>query len=135
LRKRREPIRLNPNTEGFNVSPARSREELAQPLDSELLQDAASMFAMLATPVRVHILWLLAHGGQDVGTLAENTGQSLATVSHHLGKLKLAGLVRDQRDGKRRIYVTADPDVVDLVLGVITRKLADQKRSARRRRA
>ena len=93
------------------------------------------MFAMLATPVRVHILWLLAHGGQDVGTLAENTGQSLATVSHHLGKLKLAGLVRDQRDGKRRIYVTADPDVVDLVLGVITRKLADQKGSARRRRA
>lgn len=105
------------------------------PLEPELLQDAASMFAMLATPVRVHILWLLAHGGQDVGTLAENTGQSLATVSHHLGKLKLAGLVRDQRDGKRRIYVTVDPDVVDLVLGVITRKLADQKRNARRRRA
>lgn len=117
------------------MPPSRPREEFVPPLEPELLQDAASMFAMLATPVRVHILWLLAHGGQDVGTLAENTGQSLATVSHHLGKLKLAGLVRDQRDGKRRIYVTVDPDVVDLVLGVITRKLADQKRNARRRRA
>ncbi|MCV7230529.1 winged helix-turn-helix transcriptional regulator [Mycolicibacterium komossense] len=93
------------------------------------------MFAMLATPVRVHILWLLAHGGQDVGTLAENTGQSLATVSHHLGKLKLAGLVRDQRDGKRRIYVAADPHVLDLVLGVIERRLANDDVTGRRRRA
>lgn len=93
------------------------------------------MFAMLATPVRVHILWLLADGGQDVGTLAENTGQTLATVSHHLGKLKLAGLVRDQRDGKRRVYVAADPDVVELALGVIERKMADRKAALRRRRA
>ncbi len=117
------------------MPPARRRDDTAQPLDSDLLQDAAGMFAMLATPVRVHILWLLAHGGQDVGTLAENTGQTLATVSHHLGKLKLAGLVRDQRDGKRRVYVAADPDVVDLVLGVMQRKIADQKSAARRRRA
>jgi DNA-binding transcriptional ArsR family regulator len=117
------------------VPPARAGNASAQALGPELLQDSSSMFAMLATPVRVHILWLLAHGGQDVGTLAENTGQTLATVSHHLGKLKLAGLVRDQRDGKRRIYVAADPDVVELVVGVIQRKLADQKRSNRRRRA
>jgi DNA-binding transcriptional ArsR family regulator len=135
LRKRLEPIRLITATKGSQVPPARRRDDTAQPLDSDLLQDAAGMFAMLATPVRVHILWLLAHGGQDVGTLAENTGQTLATVSHHLGKLKLAGLVRDQRDGKRRVYVAADPDVVDLVLGVMQRKIADQKSAARRRRA
>lgn len=117
------------------MPPARRHDESAQPLEQQLLQDAAGMFAMLATPVRVHILWLLAHGGQDVGTLAENTGQSLATVSHHLGKLKLAGLVRDQRDGKRRIYVAADPHVVELVLGVIQRKLTSEKRNTRRKRA
>ena len=114
---------------------ARRGGESAIPLDAELLQDAAGMFAMLATPVRVHILWLLAHGEQDVGTLAENTGQSLATVSHHLGKLKLAGLVRDQRDGKRRVYVTTDEHVVDLVLRVVRRRLDEQSPKARRRRA
>ncbi len=92
------------------------------------------MFAMLATPVRVHILWLLAHGPQDVGTLAENTGQTMATVSHHLGKLRLSGLVRDQRDGKRRVYVAAAPDVVDLVLGVIDTKLSDLAPGPRRRK-
>ena len=114
---------------------ARRGDEPAKLLDPELLQDTAGMFAMLATPVRVHILWLLAHGDQDVGTLAENTGQSLATVSHHLGKLKLAGLVRDQRDGKRRVYVTTDAHVVDLVLGVIQRRLDAQTPRVRRRRA
>jgi DNA-binding transcriptional ArsR family regulator len=104
-------------------------------VDPEVLQDAAGMFAMLATPVRVHLLWILADGGQDVGTLAEATGQSLATVSHHLGKLKLAGLVRDQRDGKRRVYVATDPDVTDLVRGVVTRTAAARTPARGRRRA
>lgn len=110
---------------------SRKRDEI---LDPELLQDVAGIFAMLATPVRVHILWLLAQDGRDVGTLAEETGQSLATVSHHLGKLKLAGLVRDQRDGKRRIYVIDDPHVTELLHAGVDRRLADAADATPRRR-
>ncbi|MGB8405631.1 MAG: metalloregulator ArsR/SmtB family transcription factor [Mycobacterium sp.] len=84
-------------------------------LPPHVLQDTAAMFGLLSATVRLHILWLLSEGDRDVGTLAEETGQSVATVSHHLGKLKLAGLVRDRRQGKHRVYVVTDNTVVDIV--------------------
>ena len=85
------------------------------PLPPDLLQDAAATFGLLSATVRLHLLWLLAHGERDVGTLAEETGQSVATVSHHLGKLKLAGLVRARRHGKHQIHHIDDPHVADIV--------------------
>jgi DNA-binding transcriptional ArsR family regulator len=91
-----------------------------QPLPPRLLQDTAALFGLLSATVRLHILWLLTDGNLDVGTLAEKTGHSVATVSHHLAKLKLAGVVRAERHGKRQIYVATDPQVgtmIQLALG------------------
>jgi DNA-binding transcriptional ArsR family regulator len=105
----------------------------AEPLPPRLLQDTASMFALLSATVRLHILWLLASGDRDVGTLADETGQSVATVSHHLSKLKLAGLVRARRVGKRQVYVVADAHVVEVVRLAIGRRL-DQPQSDGRAR-
>jgi DNA-binding transcriptional ArsR family regulator len=73
------------------------------------------LFGLLSATVRLHILWLLDAGEQDVGTLADKTGQSVATVSHHLGKLKLAGLVRAQRQGRRQVYVTTDHNALAVI--------------------
>jgi DNA-binding transcriptional ArsR family regulator len=70
---------------------------------------------MLAATARLQIVWLLAAGERDVTTLAAEVGQSVATVSNHLAKLKLAGLVRARREGKHMIYVVDDPHVVDIV--------------------
>jgi DNA-binding transcriptional ArsR family regulator len=81
----------------------------------DVVQDAAATFGLLAASVRLELLWLLSHGERDVGTLASAVGESIATVSHHLGKLKLAGLVTARRAGKHQIYAAADPEVVDLV--------------------
>jgi DNA-binding transcriptional ArsR family regulator len=94
-----------------------------EPPPSRLLQDTAALFGLLSATVRLHILWLLADNDLDVGTLAEKTGQSVPTVSHHLAKLKLAGLVRADRQGKRQIYVATDPQV----LTVIRVALGDQR--------
>lgn len=110
----------------------------AAPIPESVLQDAASMFGLLAATVRLHLLWVLASREQDVGTLAEATGQSLATVSHHLGKLKLAGLVRARRDGKRQVYVLEDAMVRDVVSLVVGQRLQEDARTSeggRRRRA
>ena len=101
-------------------------------LPPRVLQDTASMFALLSATVRLHILWLLAVGDRDVGTLAQETGQSVATVSHHLGKLKLAGLVRAHRHGKHHVYVATDPDVLEVIRLAIGGHL---ERSQPRRRA
>ena len=56
-------------------------------LTPEVLQRAAATFGLLASTTRLHILWLLAQGEQDVGTLADRTGGTLQTVSQHLAKL------------------------------------------------
>jgi len=88
-------------------------------LSPELLQGAAARFGLLASTMRLHIVWILAHGEKDVGGLAEDVGGTLQAVSQHLAKLKLAGLVRSRRDGRRHVYLVDDPQVVMMVRLVI----------------
>lgn len=107
----------------------------AEALPPRLLQDTASMFALLSATVRLHILWLLASGDRDVGSLADETGQSVATVSHHLSKLKLSGLVRAQRVGKRQVYLVADTHVIDVVRLAIGIRLEQPQSGGRARHA
>jgi DNA-binding transcriptional ArsR family regulator len=79
------------------------------------LQAAAETFAMLATPTRLHLVWLLAQQDHDVGSLAERVGVPVATVSQHLAKLRFTGLVSAHRNGRRQIYSVDDPHVVAMV--------------------
>jgi len=83
--------------------------------DEDLLAEAAETFAILASPVRLHLLWLLARHPSDVTTLAETVGASTALVSQHLAKVRLADLVSARRKGKRQIYLLDDPHIVALV--------------------
>jgi DNA-binding transcriptional ArsR family regulator len=78
------------------------------------LHAAAETFAMLATPTRLHLVWLLAQQDQDVGSLAAQVGAPVATVSQHLAKMRLAGLVSAHRHGRRQVYSVDDPHVVAL---------------------
>ncbi|MFD4228150.1 ArsR/SmtB family transcription factor [Streptomyces sp. NPDC058545] len=82
---------------------------------AEVLAEAAAAFALLATPARLHIVWALSQGESDVTGLAELVGGTLPSVSQHLTKLKLAGLVRSRREGRRQVYLVDDPDVVTVV--------------------
>ncbi|MFG2222487.1 ArsR/SmtB family transcription factor [Streptomyces sp. NPDC048644] len=82
---------------------------------AEVLTEAAAMFGLLASPPRLHIVWALAQGESDVSGLAERIGGALPAVSQHLTKLKLAGLVRSRREGRRVVYLVDDPDVVAVV--------------------
>src|SRR6266508_1251786 len=76
---------------------------------------AASTFALLSAPVRLHLVSLAAQGEYDVGTLAERVGVSIATASQHLAKLRLAGIITARREGRRHIYTVDDPHVLTLV--------------------
>ncbi|GGL61425.1 transcriptional regulator [Microlunatus endophyticus] len=79
------------------------------------LDTAARTFALLSTPVRLHLVALASAGEYDVGTLSERVGVSIATVSQHLTKLRLAGVVSSRRDGRRQIYTVDDPHVITMV--------------------
>jgi DNA-binding transcriptional ArsR family regulator len=92
----------------------RSAEQLGDPTP-DVLQSAAAAFGLLASPMRIHIVWILAQGDCDVTGLAERIGASLPAVSQHLAKLKLAGLVRSRREGRRQVYLVDDPGLVTVV--------------------
>nr|WP_052860062.1 metalloregulator ArsR/SmtB family transcription factor [Streptomyces sp. SID7805] len=92
---------------------------------AEVLAEAAAMFGLLASPPRLHIVWALAQGESDVSGLAERVGGALPAVSQHLTKLKLAGLVRSRREGRRVVYLVDDPDVVAVVRLLVV-QLADR---------
>lgn len=91
----------------------------AVPLEPDLLHDAASVFGVLSATARLQIMWLLAGGPRDVGTLAADLGQPVAAVSQHLAKLKLSGVVRARRQGRHQIYVVDDPVLADVVRMVV----------------
>ena len=110
-----------------------AREGQPAELSPQLLQDAAARFGLLASTMRLHILWLLAHGEMDVGGLADEVGGSLQAVSQQLAKLKLAGLVRSRREGRRQVYVADDPQLV-MILQLAIEQLTAAPRAPERRR-
>ncbi|MFF7279669.1 metalloregulator ArsR/SmtB family transcription factor [Streptomyces griseorubiginosus] len=82
---------------------------------AEVLAEAAAAFGLLASSARLHLMWALSQGESDVTHLADRVGGALPAVSQHLAKLKLAGLVRSRREGRRQIYYVDDPDIVTVV--------------------
>lgn len=104
---------------------------------AEVLADAAAAFGLLASSARLHIMWALAQGESDVTHLAERVGGALPAVSQHLTKLKLAGLVRARREGRRQVYFVDDPDIVTVVrvmLGQLAARAGETSAPVRRLR-
>lgn len=99
---------------------------------AEVLAEAAAAFGLLAAPARLHIVWALAQGESDVTGLAERVGGALPAVSQHLTKLKLAGLVRSRREGRRQVYFvdTAEQAAVVDVVRLLVGRLAEQEAPA-----
>lgn len=67
--------------------------------------------AALSDPTRRQIFERVLAAPQPVGAIAENLPVSRPAVSQHLKVLKEAGLVAEQRQGTRRIYV-ANPQAL-----------------------
>jgi DNA-binding transcriptional ArsR family regulator len=92
-----------------------SRGARSTDLTAAQLEAAAATFDMLSTPTRLHLMWLLCHGEHDVGWLAAAVNATIAAVSQHLAKLRLAGLVSARRHGRHQIYRVDDPHVAMLI--------------------
>ena len=73
-------------------------------IDGNHRAKAAEVLRQLADPTRLHLLWLLADGPLDVSSLASRVDASRSSVSQHLGKLRLTGLVKADRDGRHVHY-------------------------------
>lgn len=64
----------------------------------------AQMFHAVAEPTRMRILYQLSHGQHHVGQLAELLGVPMVNMSHHLGVMRQAGLIEDEKQGRFVIY-------------------------------
>jgi DNA-binding transcriptional ArsR family regulator len=65
---------------------------------------AAEVLGLLADRTRLALLERLIEGEADVTTLAEASAVARPSVSQHLARLRLAGLVTTRKDGRRVIY-------------------------------
>ena len=75
---------------------------------------AAEVLGALASPHRLAIVRLLAEHDRDVSDLAANLGLSMASTSHHLGRLRRAGLVISRRHGTHITNQLAALDVTQI---------------------
>ncbi|GHH64952.1 transcriptional regulator [Streptosporangium violaceochromogenes] len=76
---------------------------------------AVDAFRMLGDATRLRLMWLLSSGEYDVSSLAAAVGAARPSVSQHLAKLRLAGLVRTRREGRRALYRARDAHVRALI--------------------
>lgn len=68
----------------------------------------AAQLTALAEPNRLRILDVLSQGECSVSELASKVKIELVNVSHHLGVLKVAGLVSDRKKGRFIFYSLSD---------------------------
>ncbi|MEV0143816.1 MULTISPECIES: metalloregulator ArsR/SmtB family transcription factor [unclassified Nonomuraea] len=76
---------------------------------------AVDAFRMLSDATRLRLMWVLSSAEYDVNSLAETIGVARPSVSQHLAKLRLAGLVRTRREGRRVLYRARDAHVRALI--------------------
>lgn len=82
-------------------------------LTAEEAERTAAMFKALGDPVRLRLFSLIAshEGGEACVCDISDVGVSQPTVSHHLKKLREAGLLTSQRRGTW-VYYKVAPSVV-----------------------
>lgn len=88
---------------------------------------------LLADGTRQRIMSACCCRWRAVGELVEDLGGEVAqpTVSHHLGLLREAGLVRQRREGRRALY-TLDQDRVAFCCGRLVLTFAPETEAAAR---
>ena len=81
-------------------------------------QQCAGIMKVLSESPRLLIIRTLIPGPCHVAAIAEQTHLTPARVSHHLGRMRLAGVVECSREGQTIVYRIAPsiamPDGLDL---------------------
>ena len=72
--------------------------------DEKEAKKCATMLAAIAEPNRIRIIECLRTGSKNVTELAKALNVEIVNVSHHLGVLRTAGLVQDEKHGRFVVY-------------------------------
>jgi ArsR family transcriptional regulator len=72
--------------------------------DQKTAKTCADMLQAIAEPNRIRIIECLRTGSMNVTQLAKALNVEIVNVSHHLGVLRTAGLVQDEKNGRFVVY-------------------------------
>ncbi|MFF2350453.1 metalloregulator ArsR/SmtB family transcription factor [Kitasatospora sp. NPDC058115] len=108
------------------AEPVQAAAPCCPPLTSAGLSEAdaarmAVMFKALADPVRLRLFSRVAahEGGEACVCDIQDVGVSQPTVSHHLKKLREAGLLTSERRGTW-VYYRVEPGVLAAMAGMLS---------------
>ena len=87
--------------------------------DSQHVELAVEVFAMLADATRVRLILALREGELSVNALAGIAGKSAPAVSQHLAKMRLARMVSTRQEGTKVFYRLQDGHAWQLVADAI----------------
>lgn len=103
-------------------------------LKTAIYEQIARIGQATASPNRLELLELLSQGARTVEALAQQTGHSVATTSHHLQVLRRVRLVEAQKAGLYVTYRLADATVGEFFLqlrGLAESRLAEVRHVTR----
>ncbi|MCW4022224.1 MAG: ArsR/SmtB family transcription factor [archaeon] len=93
----------------------------------------AKIFKALSDPVRIEILEFLRDGEKCVCKIVPHVDLIQPVVSRHLKILKNCGMVACRKDGNRRLYSIADPQIFKIIdaltpeiMNSLTEKILEQ---------
>ena len=79
--------------------------------DTEMLYELAELFKVFGDTTRVRILYALSAQEMCVCDIANVLGMSKSSISHQLGTLRRAGIVKCRKEGKEVYYMLDDDHV------------------------
>lgn len=91
----------------------------------QVFDEAAELFAVLSTPIRLRIISELCQGEKNVGQLLERIGVAQPNMSQHLNILYRAGLLGKRRQGAQMFYRIVNESVVRVCRAVCTQVAVD----------
>jgi DNA-binding transcriptional ArsR family regulator len=80
----------------------------AKSTSDQSLQKLCQLFHLLSDKNRLRMVLMLADGERNVTDICAALKLAQPTVSHHLGLLRMNGVITPKRQGKKVIY-TLDP--------------------------
>ncbi len=95
-------------------------ETLSTPEFTAKLRKAERLFGAVGDSNRMKILLLLSKKRMCVCELESAFGMPQPTISHHLGVLEQADLLRRSKEGKFVFYDVVDSTVLDLLRGLMS---------------
>ncbi len=84
--------------------------------DVEKLEKIAFILKTIAHPVRLQIVELLEFNeGLSVSAISEKLKTEQSLTSHHLSNMKLKGILRSRKEGRKVIYSLKEKSVLQIL--------------------